>query len=291
MPKFLGDFEAGSDEWLSLRQGEAVVTGTLVGQICGVNPWESAFTAWAKATGRIPNEVKQSLPMRFGQVFEAGIKQVWGEQNPDYKVEDAGGTWAEDMNDWARANPDGLLTWPDGRKGILEIKTSRFPFDELPLHYRYQVLWYCFVMGFTKGKVVVLFGGSDLKEFDVDFDPYEFSAMMVAVKRWRECVLSDEKPEWDGSDSTYQTVRDLSPIYTTDVPVDLGDLGMHLQNAQSDADKAYAHLQMLKSMALDNLGSASRGVVNVGGQEYVVCSRSVNKNGVVSLTVKKGKNV
>jgi hypothetical protein len=44
-------------------------------------------------------------------------------------------------------------------------------------------------------------------------------------------------------------------------------------------------------MALDNLGSASRGVVNVGGEEYVVCTRSVNKNGVVSLTVKKGKNV
>ena len=71
----------------------------------------------------------------------------------------------------------------------------------------------------------------------------------------------------------------------------MGDLGIHLQNAQSDADKAYAHLQMLKSAALDNMGSASRGVVYVGDREYVVCSRSVNKNGVVSLTVKKGKNV
>jgi hypothetical protein len=146
-------------------------------------------------------------------------------------------------------------------------------------------------MGLTKGKVVVLFGGRDLREFDIEFDAYEFSAMMVAVMRWRECVLKDSKPDWDGSDSTYQTVRDLSPREVTDVPVELGDLGMHLQNAQADADKAYAHLQMLKSITLDNLGSASRGVVNVGGEEYVVCSRSVNKNGVVSLTVKKGKNV
>jgi len=291
MPKFLGKHESGSAEWLALREGDAVVTGTLVGQICGVNPWESAYTAWAKATGRIPNEVKQSLAMRFGQVFEEPIKQVWLEQNPEYKIQSDVGTWAEDMNDWARANPDGLLTWPDGRKGILEIKTSAFPFDELPLHYKYQVLWYMWVMGVTKGKVVALFGGKDLREFDVDFDPYEFSAIMVAVKRWRESVLSDTKPEWDGSDSTYQTVRDLSPRDVSDEPFDLGDLGVHLQNAQNDADRAYAHLQMLKSATLDNMGSASRGVVNVGGEEYVVCSRSVNKNGVVSLTVKKGKNV
>jgi hypothetical protein len=183
------------------------------------------------------------------------------------------------------------LYYPDGTKGILEIKTSAFPFDELPLHYKYQVLWYMWVMGLTKGKVVALFAGRDLREFDVEFDPYEFSAIMVAVKRWREAVFNDEKPEWDGSDSTYQTVRDLSPRDVSDEPFDLGDLGVHLQNAQSDADKAYAHLQMLKSATLDNMGSASRGVVNVGGEEYVVCSRSVNKNGVVSLTVKKGKNV
>jgi putative phage-type endonuclease len=291
MPKFLGSFEPGSAEWLALREGDAVVTGTLVGQICGVNPWESAYTAWAKATGRIPNEVKQSRAMRLGQLLEEPIIRLWHEENPDYQIEHEVGTWSEDMSDWARANPDGLLYWPDGTKGILEIKTSAFPFDELPLHYRYQVLWYMWVMGLTKGKVVALFGGRELKEFDVAFDPYEFSAMMVAVKRWRECVLNDVRPEWDGSDSTYQTVRDLSPRDVSDEPVDLGDLGMHLQNAQSDADKAYAHLQMLKSATLDNMGSASRGVVNVGGEEYVVCSRSVNKNGVVSLTVKKGKNV
>jgi putative phage-type endonuclease len=291
MPKFLGNFESGSAEWLALREGDAVVTGTLVGQICGVNPWESAYTAWAKATGKIPSEVKQSLAMRIGQLFEEPVKQLWLEQNPDYRIESNVGTWSHDENDWARANPDGMLIWPNGIRGILEIKTARIPFDEMPLHYKYQVLWYCYVMGVTRGKLVALFAGNELREFDIEFDLFEFSTIMAAVKRWRESVLSDVRPEWDGSDSTYQTVRDLSPRDVDDMPVDLGDLGVHLQNAQADADKAYAHLQMLKSATLDNLGSASRGVVIVGEQEYVVCSRSVNKNGVVSLTVKKGKNV
>jgi hypothetical protein len=161
MPKFLGNFESGSAEWLALREGDAVVTGTLVGQICGVNPWESAYTAWAKATGKIPSEVKQSLAMRIGQLFEEPVKQLWLEQNPDYRIESNVGTWAHDEHGWARANPDGMLIWPNGVRGILEIKTARIPFDEVPLHYKYQVLWYCYVMGVTRGKLVALFAGNE----------------------------------------------------------------------------------------------------------------------------------
>lgn len=290
MPKFLGLHDSGTPEWLALREGEGVVTGTLVGQICGLNPWESAFTAWAKATGKIPNQVKQSLAMRFGQVFEEPIKQVWLEQNPGYVIESNVGTWAHSDFGWARANPDGLLTWPDGSQGILEIKTARVPFDEVPPHYRAQVLWYCFVMGLTKGKLVALFSGNDLKEFDIEFSQWEFAAMFEAVLRWRDCVLQDSKPDWDGSANTFETVKQLNPTIA-DVGMDLGDLGVHVQNAQTDFDKAATHLQELKSRTLDAMGEAKTGFVEVGGEQYVVCTRSVNRNGVVSLTIKKGKNV
>jgi putative phage-type endonuclease len=290
MAKFLGSFESGSADWLALREGSAVVTGTLVGQILGMNPWESAFTAWAKATGKIPNEVKQSRAMRLGQLLEAPIVQLWGEENPDYKIQSEVGTWAHDDFDWARANPDGLLTWPDGSQGILEIKTSRVPFDEVPSHYRAQVLWYCFVMGATKAKLVALFSGNDLREFDIEFDQWEFDAMFAAVERWRDCVLNDTKPDWDGSASTFETVKAINPD-VSDTAVDLGDLGVHVQNAQSDFDKAAELLTELKSRTIDALGEAKSGFVTVGGEQYVVCTRSVNRNGVVSLTIKKGQNV
>lgn len=290
MPKFLGNHESGSAEWLALREGEGVVTGTLVGQIAGLNPWESAFTAWAKATGKIPNQVKQSLAMRFGQVFEEPIKQVWSEQNPAYVIHSNVGTWAHNDFDWARANPDGLLTYPDGSEGILEIKTARVPFDEVPPHYVAQVLWYCFVMGLKKAKLVALFSGNDLREFDIEFNEWDFSALFEAVLRWRECVLNDTKPDWDGSASTFETVKLLNPTIE-DSGADLGDLGQHLQNAQSEFDKAAELLQELKSRTLDSMGEAKFGFVDVSGEQYVVCTRSVNRNGVVSLTVKKGKNV
>lgn len=291
MATFLGNFESGSDEWLELRKGDAVVTGTLAGAIAGLNPWKSAFTAWAEATGRVSDEVKQSRAMRLGQLLENPIIQLWLEENLGYAVETGIGTFAHDDNDWARANPDGLLIYPDGSKGIMEIKTSRMPFDEVPPHYEAQVLWYMWVMGIKKGKLVALFSGNDLQTFDIEWDDFKFQSIFAAVVRWRDCVLMDSKPDWDGSDSTYQTARDMSPRNTEGDAVDLGDLGIHLGNAQSEADEAYAKLQMLKSITLDNLGNATRGIVNVDGNEYVVCTRSVNKNGIVSLTVKKGKNV
>ena len=47
----LGTFESNSPEWHALRsQG---VGGSLVGTIAGLNKWESAYTAWAKYTGKI----------------------------------------------------------------------------------------------------------------------------------------------------------------------------------------------------------------------------------------------
>lgn len=290
MAKFLGQFESGSPEWLALREGEAVVTGTLAGIVCGWSQWESPFTAWAKATGRIPSEVKQSLAMRFGQVFEEPIKQVWSEQNPGYTIMSDVGTYAHDEFDWARANPDGLLVWPDGSQGILEIKTARVPFDEVPLHYRAQVLWYCFVMGLKKAKLVALFSGNDLREFDIEFDEFEFAAIFGAVERWRKCVLDDVKPAWDGSANTLETVKLLNPS-VADSGVDLGDLGVHVQNAQNDFDKAQVLLNEMKSRLLDALGDAKYGFVDVAGEQYVVATRAVNRNGVVSLTIKKGKNV
>ena len=73
-----------------------------------------------------------------------------------------------------------------------------------------------------------------------------------------------------------------------DSGVELGDLGVYLSNAQSDLDKATTHLTELKSRTLDALGSAKYGYVEVNGEQVNVAVRSVNKNGIVSLTVKKG---
>lgn len=286
MAQFLGLFDSGSPEWLALRAEKGVVTGTLAGTVCGVNPWESAFTAWAKATGQISSEVKQSRPMRLGQLLEPVVKKLWLEENPGFTIRDDVGTWGHDQNDWARANPDGIGQTPDGREFIVEVKTSRVPFEEVPLHYKYQVWWYQWVMGLTTtpAKLIALFSGNDLQTFDIEFDDDAFAGVIAAVVRWREFVQNVQKPDWDGSESTFQTVKALNGEIV-DNEEDLGDLGQYLFLAQSSFDAAEQHLREMKSRTLDAMGSAKYGF----SSGVLVATRSVNRNGVVSLTVKKEK--
>ncbi len=67
------------------------------------------------------------------------------------------------------------------------------------------------------------------------------------------CVLNDVKPDWDGSANTLETVKLLNPG-VADAGVDLGDLGIYVQNAQNDFDRAQEHLNEMKSRTLDALG-------------------------------------
>lgn len=280
---FLGEFESGSPEWLALRDQPGVVTGTLAGVVAGLSPWESAFTAWAKQTKRISSEVKQSRAMRLGQLKESVVKQLWLEENPGYKLHEVG-TWAHKEHDWCRANPDGVLEFLDGELVLMEIKTARAPFDVLPAHYVAQVQWYMWVLG-LKRAIVVVEAFNDIQQFDILADEFFQQGLFEAADRFRASVINDVKPDWDGSESTYQTVRAMNPNATDDV-VDLGELGVNLSNAQKAFDVAESELRSFKSATLDALGSACRGVVNVDGEEYVVVTRSVNKNGVVSMKVK-----
>jgi hypothetical protein len=174
------------------------------------------------------------------------------------------------------------LTYPDGSKGIIEIKTGR-AFDEPPLNYVTQVLWYMFVTGLRKGKLVGLFFGSDLREWDIEWDENLFSLIFDSALRWRESVLSDVQPDWDGSASTFETVKELNPLLS-DSNVELGDLGLRLADAQAQFDVCNETVTALKSEALSVMADAKFGLLH--GE--VLLQRSL-RNGKPVLTVKKGK--
>jgi microcystin degradation protein MlrC len=78
-------------------------------------------------------------------------------------------------------------------------------------------------------------------------------------------------------------VRVLHPDIDADGVVDLGELGVALVNAQSDADAAQALLTELKSRTLDAMGNAKTAVVD----DHVVATRSARNGGTPFLTIKK----
>jgi putative phage-type endonuclease len=281
----LGTFESGSPEWHQLRsQG---IGGSQVGTIAGLNKWESCYTAWAKYTGQIDGQIQDSPAMEWGRRLEAVVLDKFKDEHPELEVIGEVGTWQNLERPYQIANPDGIAVDEFGNLSVIEIKTARFPDDwdaGVPLYYLTQVQWYLSCLQIQRAYVAVLIGGSDYREFEIEADHFQQQADIALVERFLEAVETRQAPSWDGSQSTYETVRRIHPDIRDD-EVELGDLGAQALAAMEKENTAKAEALALKSQVLDKMGLAKRGMVN--GQHMF--SRQARGSGAPFLVTKKGQ--
>ena len=254
----LGDFANGSEEWHQLRNEPGAVGGSDIAAIAGLSTWESAITKWAKKTGQIPDEVEPNMSMKLGTKLEAPILELFADEHPELEIFETG-TWANKTYPWARANLDGLYKDANNNWGIIEVKFSRDYWSAVPQSYRAQVLWYMKVFGIRQAKVVAL-AGSSFMEFDIEWDEFEANTLWEAALRFRQACLDLKMPDWDGSNSTLETIRALSPNIE-DGEVDLDELGVHYFNAVNDAEKANKLMTDLKARVIKAMEGKKRGLI------------------------------
>jgi putative phage-type endonuclease len=278
----LGDFANGSQEWHDLRNEPGAVGGSDIAAITGLSTWESAITKWAKKTRQIPDEVTPNMSMKLGTILEAPILNLFADEHPELEIYETG-TWANKENPWARSNPDGLYKDADGNWGIVEVKFSRDYWSGVPQAYRAQVLWYMRIFGIKQAKLVAL-AGSSYMEFDIEWDEFEAQTLWDAAVRFRQACLDMKMPYWDGSNSTLETIRALSPGIS-DTEVDLDDLGMHYINAVTDLENATVKMTELKARVIKAMDGAKRGLVF---GEHLLSLRS-RAGGAPYLHHEKGK--
>lgn len=275
----LGDFVNGSQEWHDARQGS--LGGSQVGAALGLNPWESAYTLWLKLTNQIDSMIPSSMSMRLGTKLEAPILEIFAEEHPELEVFTTG-TYASKSEPWKHANLDGLFR--DGQEfGVVEVKYSAEFWNEPPKHYVAQVRWYMHILGLTRGVIVALCGSS-YKEFWVDADEFEMSVLIQETTRFWESVRNLVQPAWDGSESTYQSVRQLNKGLTDD-SVELGILGDALLSANAALNQAKLDYNLQASQVLAQLGDAKTGLFF--GER--ICYRQNSSTGTPFLKIAKGK--
>ena len=278
----LGDFANGSQEWHDLRNEPGVIGGSDIAACAGLSQWTSAITLWAKKTGQIPEEITPNMSMKLGTILEAPILNLFADEHPELEIYETG-TWANKENPWARSNPDGLYKDADGNWGIVEVKFSRDYWSGVPQAYRAQVLWYMRIFGIKQAKLVAL-AGSSYMEFDIEWDEFEAQTLWDAALRFRQACLEMKMPYWDGSNSTLETIRALSPGIV-DTEVDLDDLGMHYINAVDELEKATTKVTELKARVIQAMDGAKRGLVF---GEHLLSLRS-RAGGAPYLHHEKGK--
>ena len=113
------------EQWLKARQKG--IGGSDAAAVLGLSPWKSNVRLWEEKTGlREPEDISDKEVVRFGKESEAAIRRLFELDFPQYKVTyDEFGMIANEPDcPFIFATLDGELTDSDGRKGILEIKTT-----------------------------------------------------------------------------------------------------------------------------------------------------------------------
>ena len=252
----IGVFEPDSEEWHNARKG---ITGSDIGAILGVSPFKSTYTLWAEKRGLISDRIEPSIAMRMGTLFEPAIRQLFDEQHDSLDVIETG-TWVHRHVASHRANPDALLRDRYGNLGVLEIKHTSQYWDELPATYFEQVHWYLSVLGLDWAIVAAVTGGR-YKEFSITYDAEHAREVFDRVKAFEQLVETDTEPDWDGSTSTYETVRTLAPGLT-DGETELGHLWVNLSNAKKNFEDAETLFTSFKTATLAQMNGVKVGTYN-----------------------------
>lgn len=136
-------------EWLECRkQG---IGGSDAGCIVGANPWKSARKLWREKTGADkPDDISDKPAVKFGKEAEQHLRALFLLTYPEFSCEyHEFRMYANDRLPFIFATLDGELTDQDGRRGILEIKTTtiqnarqwdEWDDDNIPQHYFFQVV-------------------------------------------------------------------------------------------------------------------------------------------------------
>lgn len=286
--EFLGAYADDTPEWHSLRDEPGIITGSQIGTICGLNPWESPLARFYKATGQIDSHIEPNMSMKLGKALEQPLLDVFAGEHPDWIVYRTG-TWQSAEYDFIRANPDALFLDDNGELCLIEVKFSRsFWGKDLPAHYRAQVMWYLGCLG-LKRCIVVALADSAWTEIEVIFDQFEFDWMVSKAQEFRTMLATNTPPAFDGSMATYEAQRQVNPDIE-DVEVELAQgLGIDLVNLACQIDELTTNLTELKSRTLDQMGTAKVGYIEVQGEKMVVAKRQSRGGGSPYVTVVKEK--
>lgn len=143
-------------EWLEARKNR--IGGSDAACIVGMNPYRSNVELWEIKTGQVEAEDISDKPyVRYGTEAEEHLRALFALDFPQYKVSyDENNMWVNDKYPFAHASLDAWLEDEDGRKGILEIKTTNILQsmqkekwnNRIPDNYYCQILWYLGVTEF-----------------------------------------------------------------------------------------------------------------------------------------------
>lgn len=200
------------DEWLAARKH--YIGGSDASAVLGMNPYKTNLELWQEKTGIVqPEDISGKPYVQYGHAAESYLRELFALDFPEYEVGYADNNiWLNDRFPFAHASLDGWLADQDGRKGILEIKTTNILQSmqkekwnhRIPDNYYIQVLHYLMVTEFDfavlKAQLKYEFQGGDImlqtKHYKIERSEVQedIELLKSSEKEFWKCVQSRKKP-------------------------------------------------------------------------------------------------
>ncbi|MFE7485547.1 YqaJ viral recombinase family protein [Streptomyces sp. NPDC057552] len=288
--RLLGHFEPGTPEWHAARANG--IGGSEIAAVLGISPHESRFSLWHRKQGNI-SPVDESPQMYWGKRHEPTICDEFTLRHPELLVLPSG-TYAADDTPWWIANPDRLGFTADGDLEVIEAKTAYDDHewgdegtDQIPVHYKAQVRWYCHALGARRARVAVLIGLSDYREYIVEPDPADTDLMRTAAKAFMDSLAADTAPPIDGHTATYQAIKEIPDgMEDVDVQVDHATARRYF-DALAAAKAAEEEKRHASGLVLDRIGAGRRAVVG----DDRIATRTVRDGRTYSLQPARNRSI
>lgn len=294
---------ASEAEWLAARRRG--ITASEIAVVMGLSPYSSPYALYHQKLGILPADEDQAVFER-GRVLEPYIAEKFAAAHPEMLVTGNGrDLYASSDRPWQLATPDRLINinrihpdeWLRGTKGsVLETKTDAGDewgdesTDEIPVHYRCQVLWQMDVMRVSRAYVACLrMRQWDIREYVIEHggrDPWEDAnhgegcaactdqyLMRDAARDFLGRIDRKEAPDVDWRPATIGALKQLHPSLTDEDAL-VGDrLAANYRAAARNEKHWEQRKKLYEARIREQMGSARRAFTAIGSE--LVCRRDV----------------
>ena len=227
-PKLLCD-TAGLDRktWLAYRahgpDGKIPIAlgGSDVSTVFAVNPWKTPLELWREKAGLdVPDDSENVDQKEMGHLLEPIVAHWYAKKTGNTLIVDTGLYQHADYP-WALANLDYRFQQPDGKKGILECKTTSYhkqdgwKDDHVPVYYEWQVRFYLAVMDYDFADICCLWGtnpGTDMAIRRIQRDLAIEAEMMERLGEFIASIAANTPPGMEDVEPAL-ALKALAKIY------------------------------------------------------------------------------
>ncbi len=277
-------------EWLEARrQG---VTASEIAVVMGLSPYSSPYALYHRKAGNLP-EPEQTDAMALGKHMESFVAAEFAKRRPELDVWGDGTVlFAHPDRPWQMATPDrGVTEGPliEGYEplAVLECKIDggsdewgEDGTDEIPVHYRCQVLWQMDVLGVGTGFVAcLLWNRRKVRIYELTMDDQaraDLELMRAEAEYFLRRLNLGIEPEPDWRPATADALKRLHPDVEDRAAYVPNTLAKRYRAACAAVKRAERRKKQAENEIRQRIGSARQAVTGWRDQPPVpVATRQV----------------